>query len=239
MGCKPLVIVLSNDCPNIKKCSLDRWNIFTIRDGSIEHIFGDEPERNKYAKALELVNEAQASGTINVMTETFNVALKVWPIELFPIGKQYIGLIHELFNSYKYPSITFSSRGLTLEERLQQRVNVKTCSELRCEIFKIVRPQDIASFREISYRSIFPSERLSGMVWNVNITGRDMTPEERKDYDINKQRIKDRKNIYHDKQQEIFAEKFKNKLYNNTNLNNRFIGNKLSNKSYNVSGVLV
>ena len=219
LGCKPTVIVMSNESPDIKKCSIDRWTIFALRDGMIEHFFADELDRMKYSQRREIVSKLASDDIRNKMVETFHEPIHVWPIELFTVGKQYIGLINEIFLSHKYPKIICEPRLLKPEEKMQRRVNMKSCSDFRKEIFGTY-DNNIVAYHEISYRPIFPNESISNMVWDVTITARDMTPEEIDNFKLTQQNILNKKTEYKKKQLELFKVEYTNKLINYNNENN-------------------
>ncbi len=212
LGCKPVVLVLSNTYPKIKNCSIDRWKILTLGDGQIQHIFTDDQERRKHAKALEIINELESKNITNNKMSSYNDPYHMWPIETFPAGKQYINIIQEIIDSYRVPEIKLEYRPLTSKEILERRIMIKSHSEIRTKLFKDV-DVSIIPFAEITFRCIYSRELSKGYVWDVSeISARDMTIEEKANHETNKKRIQSKKREYYDRELEKFENNYRNFL---------------------------
>lgn len=214
LGCNPVVLVLSNTYPNIKKCSIDRWKILTLNNGSVQHLFADEIERKKHAKALEILNNTSIEN-IKYDLINYNEPYHIWPIETFPAAKEYMGIIQEILDSYKIPEIKMEYRPLTDKEKSEKRIMIKSCSEIRKELFKNV-DKSIVPFAETTFRCIYAREASKGYIWDVSgINMRDMTPEEKINHDANKNRIIRRKELHEEIKLKQFEENFKRQIASN------------------------
>lgn len=210
LGCKPVVLVLSNAYPQIKKCSIDRWKILTLNNGSVEHLFADEIERKKHRKALEILNTS--SNDIKPDLINYKEPYHIWPIETFPAAKEYMSIIQEILDAYKIPEIKMEYRPLTEKEKLEKRIMIKSCSEIRTELFKNV-DKSIIPFAETTFRCIYAREATKGYIWDVSgINMRDMTPEERNNHDTNKNRILTRQELYEAEKLKQFEENFRKQI---------------------------
>ena len=212
LGCKPVVIVFSNAAPNIKHCTVDRWKVLSVNEGQIQHLFANDTERNKHEKALQIINEIETTEMDNKVVKSFNDPYKIWPIETFPAGKEYINLIQEILDSCRVPKVEIEYRPLTSKERLERRIMIKPCSEIREKLFKDV-DKSIVPFAETTYRCIFHREQRKGYVWDVtDITAREMSADEKVNHLNNKHRIEERIDNYQQKELDEFERNFRKRI---------------------------
>lgn len=206
LGCKPAVIVLSNTHPILKRCSVDRWKILTLRNGQIQHMFLDDEERDRHKEISKVISEMESKGITNELTKSYQEPFHMWPIETFPAGKQYINLIQELLDTHQIPEIKMEYRPLTSEEILHKRILIKSYSELREKLFNDV-DKSIVPFAEQTFRCIYYRELQKGYIWDVSDIGaRPMTPEEITNHEANKNRIIERQSSYRNKKLEKFKQ---------------------------------
>ena len=70
----------------------------------------------------------------------------------------------------------------------------------------------IEEFGEITYRAIFAREYTTNFVWEVDITARDMIPEERIAYEEGKTRCVMRRNKYYANDLNNFEQQYRKSL---------------------------
>lgn len=181
-------------------CSINKWKVFRIHNGKVQHVFAETVELNKDKISLNLLCNND-NDYIDL------VPLKYWPIELYSSSQIYIWLINEMITNFIEPEITIKYRALTEEECHNRYISVISPRKIYEDVFpnKVFPGTNVLS-DYIHGRSLSREEVNRGYVWVVkNISGTQMTP----DQIIKEKEFRNRRKQYEDKIIDIEISKHK------------------------------